>query len=183
MDGPEIRAAEMESRRLNRILVRYHDHVPVWVLGVEPPSNAGHPLGEFFQSLCREVHAQWVVPITLDLVREHVLDIGPAVPLPSLFDRPLRKRAFDSHRHSRSCCYLLGGPKGSLQWRRPNGHNRPGGKVPADPAGLVSTMWGKPEAGQRCDHHGVGVVHFGVTDQVYQGSHDDSLAGESVNPG
>ena len=96
--------------------------------------------------------------------------------LPTLDEQPIGEAGIDSDRYRRTSGNLLGCSESSFERRRPDCHHRSGTEVAADATSLFEAVGRKAKPGHRPDNQLVGIVHFRVTDQMYQGSHDASLA-------
>jgi len=91
--------------------------------------------------------------------------------LPPLHDGPIGETGVNLDGHGAPGCDLLGRAEGSLLRRGPNGDYRPRPQVSPDTSGLLQTVGGQVESRHGPAHEMVGVVGFGVSDEVHQCGH------------
>lgn len=142
VEAGEAGAGEPEPSGLNGVLVGDDDYITMRVLCVETSCHVGDAVSKFLEALFGEIDHVGALQIGLQLTRERLFDRCPGVTLPPLCDSPLGEVFVHPHGHARSCGYLLSGPEGSLERRRPDGNHRAWAQVAPDPPGLVQPVRG-----------------------------------------
>ena len=131
---------------------------------------AGQTMTVDFALSSEVVQAEGIVAV-IEIAREEMREVAPGVALPPPGQGPLGQAGVYLHRDPGARRDLLGGAQGSLQGRRPDGDDRPGTEIATDPSRLLDAVGRQAEAGQVGVDQVGRVVHFGVTDQMNQGSH------------
>jgi hypothetical protein len=156
-------SGEMETGRLDRILMRDDHHVTMRVLKVESSGDSGHPAGHVAGLLGYEVESRGVIQIGLELTGKPFRDGVPWVALPALCQLPIGEIGINPHGHRGTGGDFLSRAQRPLLRGRPDGHDRAGSQVATYPAGLFEAMWGQIETRHRATDEMVRVVHFGVS--------------------
>lgn len=151
--------------------MRDDDDVTVGVLLIESPRHCGHSVRHLDEALTGEGEVLRVLQVGLEVAREDAGDVPPRMTLPSTDHGPLGQAGIDLHRHTGARRDRFPSAQGAFQWGGPDGHDRPGAEITSHPFGLLDAVWGEAESWEVGVDQMGRIVDFGVTNQMYQGSH------------